>query len=321
MGLSLVLLAISVAVAATVLFVALPRVGTPGEITLFLRFAAVSGVCAVGSSAMYFIYGAGGGSLSLVMGDVAMVLAPALMFVALSTLDGRRAVGPSFTAGGLALVVAVVSATVPLPGSLTVKALALAAACAVTAWTAFRSNVPARGPLHLIAWTTAAYAVYCVARVVGGAAAGWDSAVYLAAFSFAPATILGALAVLLIGSAVVRLRSGPPPTERPEPCPVGAAVVIGDWDLASAAYGPDRMRTLLAELRTAARELHPDAVDVPSGVEITLDNAAAVLGDHLRSAYGWEPEQTILLVDGSETAAIRTQPARGLRFPRRSARS
>jgi glutamate synthase domain-containing protein 1 len=102
---------------------------------------------------------------------------------------------------------------------------------------------------------------------------------------------------------------------------VGAAVVIGDWDLASAAYGPDRMRTLLAELRTAARELHPDAVDVPSGVEITLDDAAAVLGDHLRSAYGWEPEQTILLVDGSETAAIRAQPARGLRFPRRSARS
>ncbi|MBB3157875.1 hypothetical protein FHS07_001559 [Microbacterium proteolyticum] len=321
MELSVVLLAVSVAVATTVLFVAVPRVGTPGEMTLFLRFAAVSGVCAVGSSAMYFIYGAGGGSLSLVMGDVAMVLAPVLMFVALSVLAGRRAVGSSLTAGGLALVVAVVSATVPLPGSLAVKALALAAACAATAWTAFRSNVPGRGPLRLIALTTAVYAVYCVARVVVGIAAGWDSAVYLAAFSFAPATILGALAVLLIGSAVVHLRTGPPRAEQPERCPAGAAVVIGDWDLASAAYGPDRMRTLVAELRAAARELRPDAVDVPSGVEIALENAAVVLGEHLRSAYGWEPEQTILLVDGGETAAIRTHPWRGLRLPRRSARS
>ncbi|MCJ1708292.1 hypothetical protein [Microbacterium sp. VKM Ac-2923] len=317
MGLSLVLLAISVAVATTVLFVALPRVGTPGSMLLFLRFAAVSGVCAVGSSAMYVIYGAGGGPLSLVMGDVAMVLSPALMFVALSVLDGRGVARSSFTAGGLAAAVAVVSATVPLPGSLAVKALALAIACGATAWTAFRSSGPARGPLRLIAWTNAVFAVYCVARVVTGAVAGWESAVYLAAFSIAPATMLGALsvlltgaAVLLTGAAVVRLRFGRRRTERPERRPAGTAVVIGDWDLASTAYGPEGVRALVAELRAAAADVDPGAAEVPRGAALSVPNAESVVGNRLAAAYAWQPEQVALLVDGAATGPVRTHPDR-----------
>lgn len=322
MGLSLVLLAISVAVATTVLFVALPRVGTPGVMLLFLRFAAVSGVCAVGSSAMYLIYATGGGILSLVMGDVAMVLAPALMFVALGVLDGRGAVRSSLMAGGLAVAVAVVSATVPLPGSLVVKALALTAACAATAWTAFRSGAPARGPLRLIALTNAVYAVYCVARVVAGVVAGWESAVYLAAFSFAPATMLGALAVLLTGLAVVRLRFGRRRIESAHIRPGGTAVVIGDWDLASTAYGPDRMRTLVAELRAAATDVDPGAAHVPRGAALSVSDAEAVVGSRLAADYAWPPEQVALLVDGATTGPVRTHPGRGRGRRRRpSARS
>lgn len=317
MGLSLVLLATSIAVATTVLFVALPRVGTRGAMTVFLRFAAVSGVCAVGSSAMYVIYGAGGGLLSLVLGDVAMVLAPALMYVALSVLGGRRAGWSSLTAGGLASVVAVVSATVPLPASLAVKAFALAAACTATAWTAFRSSVPARGPLRLIALTNVVFAVYCVARVVAGATAGWDSAVYLTAFSFAPATMLGALAVLLTGAAVVRLRFGPRRTEHPERRPAGLAVVIGDWDLASTAYGPERMRALVAELRAAAVDVDPGAADVPRGAALSVPDAVSVLGSRLAAAYTWQPEQVALLVDDAATGPVRTRPDRSRRRRRR----
>jgi hypothetical protein len=322
MGLSLVLLAVSVVVATTVLFVALPRVGTPGVMLLFLRFAAVSGVCAVGSSAMYAIYGAGGGLLSLVMGDVAMVLAPALMLVALRVLDGRGAVRSSVAAGGLAVAVAVVSASVPLPGSLAVKALALATACAATAWTAFRSSVPARGPLRLIAVTNAVFAVYCVARVVAGAVAGWESAAYLAAFSFAPATMLGALAVMLTGVAVVRLRFGPRRTVHPLRRPAGTAVVVGDWDLASAAYGPERMRALVAELRAAAADIDSGAVDVPRGAALSVPDAESVVGSRLAAAYAWQPEQVALLIDGAATGPVRTHPDPGRGRRRRpSARS
>ncbi|MCW2166069.1 hypothetical protein B0I12_003239 [Microbacterium hydrothermale] len=62
MELALGLLAVSAAVAAVVFLIAMPRIGMPGRTTLFLRFAAVSGICAVGSSAMYFIYTAGAAS-------------------------------------------------------------------------------------------------------------------------------------------------------------------------------------------------------------------------------------------------------------------
>lgn len=310
MELSIGLLAVSVAVAAAVLFVALPRVATPGAMTLFLRFAAVSGVCAVGSSAMYLIYGTGGGVIALVAGDVAMVLAPALLLVAVRVLDGSRALRTSLAALVLTLLVATVTATVPLPTSLAVKALALTVVSGACAWAAIRARVEPSGPLRIIAVVTAVYALYSLARVVVGFGAGWDSPLYLTAFSFAPATVLGALAVLLNGASVVRLRFGPRVAEPPTRCAPGAAVVLGDWDLASAAYGPDRMRALLVDLRAAARDLDPEAADVAGGVETSVPNATTALGERLRTAYDWNPEEVILLVDGAATAAIRTHPGR-----------
>lgn len=321
MGLSFGILAVSVSVAGAVMFVALPRLGTPGPMTLFLRFAAVAGVTAAGSSAMYFIYGAGGGILTLVLGDVGMVLAPALLIIALRALDERPARKTSIVTLALALVVAVVTATVPLPGSLAVKAVALAATCGACAWVASHSRVEPFGPLRAIALTNGVFAVYSLLRAVVGAVVGWDSALYLSAFSFAPATILGALAVIAIGAAVVRLRFGPRSERESVPYPSGAAVVVGDWDLASAAYGPDRLRGLVADLRAAARDLDPGAADVPRGAETVVPDAVSTLGARLQTAYGWEAEQTILLVDGATTAAVRTQPGRRAKRKRGSARS
>jgi len=322
MGLSFGVLAVCVAVAGAVVFVAMPRIGTPGPMTLFLRFAAVAGVVAVGSSAMYFIYTAGGGILALVLGDVAMVLAPGLLLVGLSTLEGRRARRTTLTALVLAVAVAVVTATVPLPSSLAVKATVLAAACGACAWAAARSSVEPFGPLRAIAIANAVYAVYSLARVVVGLITGWQSPPYVTAFSFAPATVVGAVAMLVIGCAVARLRWGRPDEAPPAVCPPGGSVIVGDWELASAAYGPERVRGLLTDLRAAARDLDPAAIDVPRGAETSLPEAVDALGAHLRAAYGWEPEQTILLVDGAATAAIRTQPGRTTRERKKgSARS
>lgn len=307
MELALGLVAVSAAVAAVVLFVAMPRIGTPGRTTLFLRFAAVAGICAVGSSAMYFIYTAGGGILSLVLGDVAMVLAPSLLLVAVSVLDGRSARRTSVAIVALILVVAIVTATVPLPGSLVVKALALTLACGACAAAALRADIDPVSPVRLIALTNAVFAVYCVVRVVVGVVAGWDSALYLVGFSYAPATVLGAVAVLLCGVAVIRLRFGRHARVDEAACPNGAVVVVGDWELAVAAYGADRVHELVAQLRQAARDLDPRAVEVPRGSELSIPDPLPAVEECLRSDYGWAAEDVILLVDGASTAAIRTQ--------------
>ncbi|MFJ4036567.1 hypothetical protein ACIPVB_00660 [Microbacterium sp. NPDC090007] len=310
MELSWALLAVCAAVASVVAFVALPRIGTPAPMTLFLRFVAVAGVTAVGSSAMYSIYAAAGGILPLVLGDVAMVLAPSLLVMAVATLDGRSVRTMSAAALSLSLIVAIVTAVVPLPGSLVVKALALAVACGVCAWVCARARIEPFGPIRVICVTTAAFALYCVARVAVGVVAGWESVLYRVAFSFAPATVLGGVAVVVIGAAVVRLRVASSARRQPVACPAGSAVVVGDWDLASAAYGPERMRGLVAELRAAARDLDPGAADVPRGAELSVAEALTGVGQHLAVAYGWKPEEVILLVDGAATAAIRTNPVR-----------
>lgn len=310
MELSLGILAVSVAVAAAVLVAALPRIGTPGAMTLFLRYAAVSGVAAVGSSAMYFMYGAGGGIVALVLGDVAMVLAPALLLVALRVLAGRRARRWAVASLALALVTAVVTATVPLPASLAVKALLVTVPCAACALAAARSRLEPRWPMRLILVANAVYAVYSATRVAVGLTVGWDSSLYGLGFSFGPATFAGSLAIVAIGVAVVRIRLGPRGAELPVACPAGRAVVVGDWALASAAYGPERMRAMVAELQSTALTFDDSARAVPRGVEISMPDAITRLGDHLRDVHGWKPDEVALLVDGAATAAIHTHPQR-----------
>ncbi|MDQ1085341.1 MULTISPECIES: hypothetical protein [Microbacterium] len=316
MGLSFGLLGVCVAVAAAVLFVAVPRIGTPGPLTLFLRFAAASGVAAVGSSAMYFIHGAGGGILTLAFGDVSMVSAPALMVVAVCVLAGRGVRRAAVGALSLAIIVGAVALTVPLPGSLAVKALCLTFACGACLCVVARLRPQPSGPLWFIATVNGVYAVFSLTRVVVLAVAGWDSPLYAAAFSFGPTTVLGALAVLLIGAAVVRVRFGPRVAAPPAARAGGTVVVVGDWDLASAAFGSDRMRELVRELRAAARDLDETAVDVPRGVDVVVPDALSALDARLRAGYGWTSGDTILLVDdGSQSA-----PPRVGRF-RRGARA
>lgn len=313
MELSLGILAVSVAVAAAVLFAALPRIGTPGAMTLFLRYAAVSGVAAVGSSAMYFMHSAGGGIVALVLGDVAMVLAPALLLVALEVLAGRRARRAAIASLALALVTAVVTATVPLPGSLAVKVLLVTLPCTACALVAARSRLEPRWPMRLILAANAAYAVYSAARVAVGLAAGWESPLFDLGFSFAPATLAGAVVIAAVGIAVVRVRLGPRARAVPAVCPAGRAVVVGDWALASAAYGQERMRSMVAELQSAGRAFDESARVLPRGVETSMPDAIEKLGDRLRDVHGWRPDEVALLVDGAATGAVSLPSARSRR--------
>ena len=58
-------------------------------------------------------------------------------------------------------------------------------------------------------WGYCCDAGHGAARVVVAAVAGWESPLYVAAFSFGPTTVLGSVAVLLIGAAAVRVGFGP----------------------------------------------------------------------------------------------------------------
>jgi len=323
MELSYGILAVTVAVSAAVLFVALPRVGTPGPLTLFLRYAAAAGVAGVGSSAMYLISGAGGGIVPLVLGDVAMVFAPALLLVALRALDGERVEPWASASVALAAVTAIATSSLPQPPSLVVKVLLLALASGACVVTAACSRADASASMRLIIAATALYAGYSVARVVVGLTAGWESGLYRSGFSFAPATIVSAVVIVVMGVAVVRVRIGPRTLDAlPAVCPPGRAVVVGDWTLASAAYGPERMRELVAELRAAGRGFDDEAREVPRGVEVAVPDAIAKLGDRLRDTHGWSPDEVALLVDGSTDDTVPPFSRRRNRWPRRgSARS
>ncbi|MBT9605218.1 hypothetical protein [Microbacterium sp.] len=311
MALSLALLGLSVAVVAGVLFVAMPHVGAPGVFTLFLRYAAASGVAAVGASALYLVYGSGGGRPSLAVGDMCMVLVPLLLFVAVRTLDGGRVLWPSVCAFVVAVAVAGVTTIVPLPASLAVKVAVLAIACGACAWSALQSSARPRRAMRTIAVATTGYAVFSVLRLVVAGVTGWGSPPYAAAFSFVPATIVGALVVLGIGIAVAQLRGAVVRVPAPRPDrPAGAIVVVGDWRLASAAYGADRVRGLESDLRHAARVIDPDAVNVPRGVEVAVPHAVATLTERLRTAHGWSADELALLTDGASTGAVRTHPVR-----------
>lgn len=312
MALSWALLAISTAVVGSVLFVALPRVGSPGPLALFLRFAAASAVAAVGASALYLVYSGSGGRATLAVADMCMVLAPLLLLVALRVLEGRS--GPVWSVGAFvgAIAVGAVTTLAPEPVSMPVKVAVLAVVCGACAWVAARSDAEPWSAMRTIALANAAYSVFSVLRGVIAGLTGWGSPRYDLAFSFVPATIVGALVVTAVGVSIVRIalardRARVSRAARPP----GAVVVVGDWSLASAAYGADRVRGLVSDLREAARSLDPEACDVPRGVELAVPQPLAALTEQVRTSYGWSADEIALLADGASTGAVRTHTVRG----------
>lgn len=318
--LSVALLAISVAVVSSVLFVALPHLGGPSTMRLFLRFATGFFVCVVSACALYVVARTGGGVLFQVMGDTAVVLAPSLLFVGLCVLTERRALEPGVLAFALTVAVAVVSTTVPQPTPLIVRGVAVAVACVACAWAALRSPVEPAQPLRVIAVIGGSYAVYSLVRMLVGLTAGWGSATVLAATFFVPAIITGVVVATVVIACVGWLSVGRSRLEATRRRPAGTLVVVGDWHLASAAYGQERVRTLVLQLHAAARDLDPNAVGVARGVEVVLASPVAVLGARVRDAYGWSADEVALLSDGAPTGTVRLPIMKSRRPPRARSR-
>lgn len=169
----------------------------------FLGIATASAVFAVFSSLLYVVYFSFPHMVwTLAAGDAAMVLAPALLWVAVGALNDRR---PwrlwVVIAGGAAMFVCstLLSETV----SSGIKILLLIAGCTLTAVEARIGRARATSGMLAIAATMAGYAIYSVGRAIFLAIDGLYDGIYAQFFSTGPTTIAGVIAVILLAFGVL----------------------------------------------------------------------------------------------------------------------
>lgn len=290
------LIAMCVGLAAGLFGVILPRIGEPTRTAAFLRMAALTGVLSVGAGAMYVVRINGGGPASLIVSDTSAVLACALLCVAVRPPTARR-VDPTVILAIVAGSTTAISSTVlPAAASMMVRAGLLAATCATCAVLAARDRTIPRRSMRVLSVTMSGYALFCLVYLV--ALTGVAGGVAAEGEPFGPSVAVGVSVVAMLSVGVsVALAGAPAIRIRSTPSPRRTRVAIGDWDLAAAAYGTDRVRALLVELRRAARDLDPHVVEATHGVETSLPRAGATLRARMRDAHGWTPEELQLLTD------------------------
>lgn len=169
----------------------------------FLGIATASAVFAVFSSLLYVIYFSFEHAVwTLAAGDAAMVLAPALLWVAVGALNERRQWRLwAVIAGGVGMFVCsiLLSETV----SSGIKILLLIVGCALTAIEARVGRARATSGTLAIAATMIGYALYSVGRAIFLAIDGLYGGIYALYFATGPTTIAGVLAVILLAFGVL----------------------------------------------------------------------------------------------------------------------
>ncbi|SIS16520.1 hypothetical protein [Microbacterium sp. RURRCA19A] len=286
-----------VGVAFGVVGIALPRASAPLPFTTFVQYAVMAGIFSIGSTVMYVVHRYDGARLALVVGDATMVLAAGTMAVALAGLSTHRRRAILGLVAAIAVAVGAATASTSEDVSLVVKAAVLAVVCSACALAAARSPVAPRRPALLIASAMGLYAVYSAARALVGATTGWMTPVGAAFRSLDIGSAVAIATVLVCGLGIVlalhsfRQVSDDGPREH-------SVVVIGDAPLAASAFGADRLRSLVTELRTAAHALDDRAVDVRHGVATALPSALSTLGAQMHDGFGWSPEEIALLMEG-----------------------
>ncbi|SDQ32153.1 hypothetical protein [Microbacterium sp. cf332] len=303
-GYALIAVCVVTVAALVVLFVLRPSWRRRGGL---LRFGVAAALAATVSSLMYLVHSRSEDLASLVIGDVAMVLAPGFVFAGLGALGGGMSARVALV-GIVAIAVGVVSAVAPLPTSLSTKALALAALCAAGAVATRHPALAARRGSRLLSAALGCYGVFSASRVVVGLTAGWQSSLYETGFSIFPTTIVGGVAVLVIGTAVVMIVS-----DRPDDAPTAAvpavrhpegapawSVTLGALDVLRTALGASRATRMSSDLLAATREIDPAAVSdaAGAGTRLRTDHDRQAIERSLRARLveaGWSPGELGLL--------------------------
>lgn len=303
-GVALVCACLATIVGLVYLFAVRPSWRRRGEV---LRFAIVGALSAMAASLLHLVHTQTGDPASLVISDVAMVLAPGLVFAGLGSFSGN-VLARAGIAASLAAVVGVVSAAVGLPASLAVKVLVVAVACGLTGAAARHPAIAARRGTWLLAWAMAAYAAFSTCRAVAGLTAGWDSPFYRSWMSVVPTTLAGAVLVLLSGVALLMILSDRSVTTAARRPPAASSlgrgqmwsVALSSFDIVRTALGTARADRMRDDLLAAARTLDPDAAlgATRTGTRLRAGGEQAAVEKALRArliAAGWSPGEVGLL--------------------------
>lgn len=301
MLLSIGLVLVCLGVIAGVVAAAFPRGERSAARSAFLRTAVAAGVVSLGAASLVVMGENGAGRVASIAANTALVLTPGLMCVAVSTSSRRRARGATVFAVAASLVTALGGIALSVSGAFALRALALVIVCAACAVLAMRNDSLPRQSMRLMAVAMGGYATYSAGRAVAILAAGATANTDLGPFSVAPAALVAVAANLFTGVAVLLVALANRRTAR-ECTEQHSKVVIGDFTLVASAFGVARTHDLVHELRLAARELDPSAVDVPHGIATRRSGAVREIGSRLNRNYGWRHDELLLLRIAHEEA-------------------
>lgn len=308
MPFSLGLLGACTGVVIALVAVTAPRWRARNRGVLFARFAGLSALAAASSSFMYLLHGIGGGPFALWAADTSMVLAPSFLALALSMRGPVRMPTVALAVAIVSAIVAVGAAVSAPPTSLAVKACALAVVCLAVGGLGLVSRDRQTTAMRTIVVVNIAYAVFSILRVVVGSAAGWQSEAFLSGFSFAPTTVAGGLAVVVVGVALVALiiRSTPPPPTRVDR-DVTIDLVVGHPPLETP--GGRHVDELVEDLRRAARAVGA-ATDIDGGTRLVVppDTTETVedVRRTLRAGHGWTKDQAAVVTAREHDSDVRS---------------
>ncbi|MEV7692829.1 hypothetical protein AB0N73_05805 [Microbacterium sp. NPDC089189] len=296
----------------------------------FLVFAMLAAVAATFSSLFYVVYfAATAAPLTLAVGDTAMVLAPALLWVAIGSMNGRRRwrLWVVLLAG---VGMFVVSLTTNEVVSSATKIALLLIGCLLGALEARIGAARTRRGMPVVTVTLVAYAVFCIGRIVSLTAGGLDGEVYSAYFSTGPTTVGGVVTIILLAFGVLRAAQDDRVTRDVQRRSVrenlvahaaqmlaehGAvawrAVSVAEVSLMRESFGQDYVDEAELALLTACRDSAPDAivgviapariviVDVPWSRDLVVEEVRtrfARASDLLRELYVPEVEIDAVVV-------------------------
>ncbi|KEP74029.1 hypothetical protein HR12_24125 [Microbacterium sp. SUBG005] len=151
----------------------------------------------------------------------------------------------------------------------------------------------------MLAAATGGFAVYSLLRVAVSLSPLAGTSLDRMLFSVEATGVVATASVLLTGLAVVLVRRSPA-LGGPDRSTAWTRVAFDDWSRARADLGVDGLLALLTELRMAAREVDPSAVDVYRGVEVRRPSALPAVRSRLRDGYGWRAAQLSLLTESAD---------------------
>ncbi|MDQ1129329.1 hypothetical protein [Microbacterium sp. SORGH_AS_0888] len=267
------LVIVSLAAVAGLLVLRQGAIRAEGARGTLLRHMAVAGIAAALSAVMYLADYGGSSRITLAIANGAMVCSPALIWVALTRVNGR-APAAVLVAIGLSAVTGLVAPFADTVVSGAVKVAALLLACALGGIETFSPPVSTLRGARIVRHVMLGYAAFCALRLSAAAILGYGAAFFPWGMVTQITTALGILCILAVGVGSWRMAAALDVGARPQPGAArvrewararldeGSAVTtcvlsLPDLALIRAAHGAARAESVEDALWRAAGETAP----------------------------------------------------------------